>query len=148
MSEFSEAAEAFLRVLTTERGASEHTVRAYAPRGEELCGLSGRSSWERGAGWRRSSICISAAYLAVLYERGLTKASTARALASVRSWFKWMAKEGRIEKNPGLLVSTPKRTQHLPTGAERGGTEPTADGFGRDGKRRCGGVAGAGSGDL
>ncbi len=54
------------------------------------------------------------AYLGRLYERGLTKASTARALAAVRSWFKWLAKEGRVPQNPGLLVSTPKLPKHLP----------------------------------
>ena len=54
------------------------------------------------------------AYLAVLYERGLTKASAARALASIRSWFKWLAKEGKVAQNPALLVSTPKRPVHLP----------------------------------
>ena len=54
------------------------------------------------------------AYLATLYERGLTKASAARALAAVRSWFKWMAKAGVVEANPALLVSTPKLPKHLP----------------------------------
>jgi integrase/recombinase XerC len=50
----------------------------------------------------------------VLYERGLTKASAARALAAIRSWFKWLAKEGKVAQNPALLVSTPKRPLHLP----------------------------------
>ena len=54
------------------------------------------------------------AYLAVLYDRGLTKASAARALAAVRSWFKWMAKAGVVEANPAVLVSTPKLPKHLP----------------------------------
>jgi integrase/recombinase XerC len=53
-------------------------------------------------------------YLGVLYERGLTKASAARALAAIRSWFKWLAKEGKVAQNPALLVSTPKRPLHLP----------------------------------
>jgi integrase/recombinase XerC len=50
----------------------------------------------------------------VLYERGLTKSSAARALAAIRSWFKWLAKEGKVAQNPALLVSTPKRPLHLP----------------------------------
>ena len=33
------------------------------------------------------------AYLGTLYEKGLSKASAARSLAAVRSWFKWLAKE-------------------------------------------------------
>jgi integrase/recombinase XerC len=47
-------------------------------------------------------------------ERGLTKASVARALAAIRSWFKWMARAGFVESSPALLVSTPKRASHLP----------------------------------
>jgi integrase/recombinase XerC len=53
-------------------------------------------------------------YLAVLFDRGLTKASVARALAAVRSWFKWLARSGYVESNPALLVSTPKLPKHLP----------------------------------
>ena len=34
------------------------------------------------------------AYMGVLYDKGLGKASVARALAAVRSWFKWLAKAG------------------------------------------------------
>ena len=53
------------------------------------------------------------AYLGVLYERGLSKATAARALAAIRSWFKWLARSGtRVE--PALLVSTPKLPKHLP----------------------------------
>jgi integrase/recombinase XerC len=52
--------------------------------------------------------------MGVLYQRGLTKASAARALAAVRSWFKWLAKEKLVEQNPALLVSTPKLPKHLP----------------------------------
>jgi integrase/recombinase XerC len=54
------------------------------------------------------------AYMGTLMERGLTKASVARALAAVRSWFKWMAKMGLVDANPALLVSTPKLPKHLP----------------------------------
>jgi len=54
------------------------------------------------------------AYLGVLYEKGLSKTSAARALAAVRSWFKWAAKAGLVENNPALLVTTPKLPKHLP----------------------------------
>ncbi len=106
-------AEGFLRMLAAERGAREHTVRAYAREVRSFAAYLAKEVLER-ADVRRWSICISAAYLAVLYERGLTKASAARALAAIRSWFKWLAKEGKVEQNPALLVSTPKRPKHLP----------------------------------
>jgi integrase/recombinase XerC len=53
-------------------------------------------------------------YLGALYERGLSKASAARALAAIRSWFKWLARTGHIEQNAASLVSTPKLPKHLP----------------------------------
>jgi integrase/recombinase XerC len=44
----------------------------------------------------------------------LSKASTARALASIRSWFKWLARTGRVQMNVAALVSTPRLPRHLP----------------------------------
>ena len=52
--------------------------------------------------------------MGTLLDKGLTKASVARALAAIRSWFKWAAKAGLVESNPALLVSTPKLPKHLP----------------------------------
>ena len=111
-SEFGDLAEGFLRMLGAERGASEHTVRAYS---REVRGFAEFLGNEVKTG-RIADVehLHIRAYLGVLYERGLGKASAARALASVRSWFKWLAKEGKVGQNPALLVSTPKRPLHLP----------------------------------
>jgi integrase/recombinase XerC len=46
--------------------------------------------------------------------RGLSKTSVARALAAIRSWFKWLARQGRVEQSPAALVATPKLPKHLP----------------------------------
>jgi len=54
------------------------------------------------------------AYLGTLYDRGLSKASAARALASIRSWFRWLARTGHLEQNAASLVATPKLPKHLP----------------------------------
>ena len=112
-SEFAELAERFLGMLANERGASEHTVRAYA---REVRNFAEYLEESLGKGAKIAAVehLHIRAYLAVLYERGLTKASAARALAAIRSWFKWLAKEGKVAQNPALLVSTPKRPLHLP----------------------------------
>ncbi len=112
-SEFEELAEAFLAMLAVERGASEHTTRAYRREvGSFALYLAAQMGTGGGvAGVEHTHI---RAYMGVLFHRGLTKASVARALAAIRSWFKWMAKTGRVDRNPALLVSTPKRSQHLP----------------------------------
>ena len=112
VGEFELPAESFLRVLVAERGASEHTVRAYSREIRDFAGYLGGAL--KGGTVADVEHLHIRAYLAVLYDRGLGKASAARALAAIRSWFKWLAKEGKIAQNPALLVSTPKRPLHLP----------------------------------
>jgi integrase/recombinase XerC len=112
-NEIGGLAEGFLAMLANERGASEHTVRAYA---REVRSFADYLNETMGKGARVGKVehLHIRAYLGMLYERGLTKASAARALAAVRSWFKWLAKEGKVAQNPALLVSTPKLPKHLP----------------------------------
>src|SRR5438552_1223018 len=100
-------------MLANERGASEHTVRAYAREVRSFADYL-RETLGDGASVKQVEHLHIRAYMGVLYERGLTKASVARALAAVRSWFKWLAKEGKVAQNPALLVSTPKLPKHLP----------------------------------
>jgi integrase/recombinase XerC len=106
-------ADGFLSMLRDERGASEHTLRAYR---RELHDFVEYLEAQLGEGMKIRSVEHThiRAYLGVLYEKGLTKASAARALAAIRSWFKWLAKSGYVESNPALLVSTPKLPKHLP----------------------------------
>jgi len=99
-------------MLRDERGASEHTLRAY--RREVRAFADFLSETLGDADIKSVEHTHIRAYLGVLYDKGLTKTSAARALAAVRSWFKWMAKAGVVEANPALLVSTPKLPKHLP----------------------------------
>ena len=112
-SEFGRLAEEFLRVLENERNASAHTVRAYRREVGNFAAYLGETLGTAGEIGAVDHLHIRA-YLGLLYQRGLTKASAARALAAVRSWFKWLAKEHRITQNPATLVSTPRLPQHLP----------------------------------
>jgi integrase/recombinase XerC len=112
-SEIEGLAEGFLAMLANERGASEHTVRAYAREVRNFAEYLGETMGKDARVGAVEHLHIRA-YMGALYERGLTKASAARALAAVRSWFKWLAKEGKVAQNPALLVSTPKLPKHLP----------------------------------
>jgi integrase/recombinase XerC len=111
--EINGLAEGFLAMLANERGASEHTVRAYAREVRSFAAYLNETLGKDAKVGAVEHLHIRA-YLGALYERGLTKASAARALAAVRSWFKWLAKEGKAAQNPALLVSTPKLPKHLP----------------------------------
>jgi integrase/recombinase XerC len=103
----------YLRMLANERAASAHTLRAYE---RELIGFCAYISEVFGGQCapRQVEHTHIRAYLGTLYARGLSKASAARALAAIRSWFKWLARSGHVEKNVASLVSTPKLPKHLP----------------------------------
>lgn len=100
-------------MLAGQRGSSEHTIRAY---GREIRSFAAYLGETLGADAKIGSVehLHIRSYLGLLYGRGLTKASAARALAAIRSWFRWLAKEHLVEQNPALLVSTPKLPRHLP----------------------------------
>jgi integrase/recombinase XerC len=112
-TEFETLAEQFLAMLQNERNASAHTVRAYRREVLSFAAYLGETLGPQAKVATVDHLHIRA-YMGQLYERGLTKASAARALAAIRSWFRWLAKEHKIAQNPAVLVSTPKLPQHLP----------------------------------
>lgn len=110
---FQELTDEFLRVVENERGASPHTIRAYRRELKDFAAYLSESFGEQGSIARVEHTHIRN-YLAVLFDRGLGKPSAARALAAIRSWFKWLARAGHVQQNPAVLVSTPKLPKHLP----------------------------------
>ncbi len=103
----------YLRVVANERAGSPHTLRAYQ---RELVSFTNFIARRYGDGYSPDRIEHTdiRAYLGTLYDRGLSKASTARALAAIRSWFKWLARAGHVQKNVAALVATPRLPKHLP----------------------------------
>ena len=53
-------------------------------------------------------------FAGVLSERGASKATVARKLASVRSFYRHLVDRGEMAASPADLVASPKRDQHLP----------------------------------
>jgi len=101
------AIQKFLRSLQ-ERNASAHTIKAYSTDLAEFAEYVGPQ------GWSDIDHVLIRGYLSSLYSRGLSKTSVARALASLRSLYKWLAQEGAVEQNPAKLVATPKLPKKLP----------------------------------
>jgi integrase/recombinase XerC len=99
----------FLRSLKAQRNASEHTVLAYKKDLNKFCIYAGKD-----LDWRKVDHQNVRGFLAELMGNGLSKASAARALASLRSFYKWMGREGYVKHNPAALVSTPKLPKRLP----------------------------------
>jgi len=103
----------YLKVLANERAASMHTLRAYQ---RELTGFDSwiASTLDPTASPDQIEHTHIRSFLATLYDRGLSKASTARALAAIRSFFKWLARTGLVQQNVASLVATPHLPKHLP----------------------------------
>src|SRR5437588_11186191 len=91
-----------------ESNASSHTIKAY--RGD----LEAFSAYAGSRGWKQIDHVAVRGFLSQLYEKGLSKTSVARALAAVRSLYRWLAREGVVEQNPAKLVATPKLPKKLP----------------------------------
>ncbi|HSZ61961.1 MAG TPA: tyrosine recombinase XerC [Terriglobales bacterium] len=101
------ATDDFLRHLR-ERNASAHTIKAYA--GDLNC----FSEYIGARDWKTIDHIAIRGFLSHLYDKGLSKTSVARALAAVRSLYRWLAQEGVVEQNPAKLVSTPRLAKKLP----------------------------------
>lgn len=103
----SKAVADFLRHLR-ERNSSAHTIKAY---GHDLALFV---AYAGSRGWKQIDHIAVRGFLSQLYESGLGKVSVARALAAVRSLYRWLAREGVVEQNPAKLVATPKLPKKLP----------------------------------
>lgn len=97
----------FLRHLR-ERNASPHTIKAYTVDLSEFSAFAG----ERDL--KAIDHLVIRGFLSHLYQKGLSKTSVARALAAVRSLYRWLAQEGVVDQNPAKLVATPKLPKKLP----------------------------------
>jgi len=101
------AVDNFLRHLR-ERNASSHTIKAYT--GD----LDVFAAYIEARDWKAIDHIAVRGFLSHLYDKGLSKTSVARALAAVRSFYRWLAQEGVVEQNPAKLVSTPRLPKKLP----------------------------------
>jgi integrase/recombinase XerC len=106
-SEVEKSIDGFLHVLR-QRNASSHTIKAYAGDLEVFASYIGARPWKK-----IDHLAIRG-FLSHLYDKGLGKTSVARALAALRSLYRWLAQEGIVEQNPASLVSTPKLPKKLP----------------------------------
>jgi integrase/recombinase XerC len=113
-----EQIDQFMRYLALEKGASEHTCRSYLSdlsHFEGFLSASGLFQPSQGGGVDLSRVDrdIIRVYLRALF-RSNKRNSIARKLASIRSFFQYLIREGIISANPAKGVSTPKTEQYLP----------------------------------
>ena len=110
--------EQFLEHLRYERNVSAHTLRNYASDLEQFIDFLAPLDQTTG---KRNTPDISEIdhltireWLASLHAAQKTKASIARKLAALRTFFQFLVREGVVELNPAKLVSTPRLEKKLP----------------------------------
>jgi len=107
----------FLDYLTYERNVAVNTVIAYRDDLESfttfLCNDYFTMARDQLELARVDHLAVRS-YLAHLSRRKLSRSSAARHLSALRTFFKWLVREGVVEANPARTVSTPKREKHLP----------------------------------
>jgi integrase/recombinase XerC len=99
----------FLDSLRGERNASSHTLRAYSNELRRFAEYLGPE-----ARWNEIDHVTIRGFLSHLHGCGLSKVSVARALAALRSMYKWLGREGIVAQNPAKLVSSPRLPKKLP----------------------------------
>jgi site-specific recombinase XerD len=93
------------------RGSAERTRRAYG------VDLGGFAEWAREQGLGPSDVRYRDVrrFGAGLSNAGAAPATVARKLAAIRGLFAFLVRTGRAGSNPAELVSSPKRSEKLPT---------------------------------
>jgi integrase/recombinase XerC len=107
---------AFLACLRLNRNASAHTVRAYEGDLSQFTASLAAQRQRPRAELQPADITrpMIRGFLAELFRKGESRSSAARKLAAVRTFLRYLQREGLIEADPGLLVVTPKREQKIP----------------------------------
>ena len=108
-TEWSSQLARFERELR-RRGSSEPTKRAY------MSDLRSLAEWATATGTTAEGLGARALrrHVAVLAADGLAPSTVARRLASFRSFFGMLGREGLIQQNPAELLSAPRRARKLP----------------------------------
>lgn len=104
----------YVNYLQYERNASPHTIRNYRSDLLQFRDFLGRENPDTAIRVGSIDPLRIRAFLAHLFASEKKKASIARKLAALRAFFKFLARENVLSKNPASDVSTPKLDKNLP----------------------------------
>jgi integrase/recombinase XerC len=99
----------FLRHLRSGRNVSVHTERSYRSDLEQFASFL--EDCEPGSVTHQDL----RRFLGHLLERNTARSSIARKLSAVRSFYRYLHREGQVSSDPSRLISTPKQEKRLPS---------------------------------
>lgn len=101
--------EKFLNYLRIEKNASPHTLRSYTK------DLSLLAESLQGKPWGEADLLALRSFVAKQRSAGLSKVTLARRVACVRSFFRFLTREGYLKSNPAPGLLGPKQDKRLPS---------------------------------
>ena len=105
-------AEAFLDYLRIEKDDSPNTILNYK---DDIAAFSGFLQKRKAdAGWTDVTILDIRSYLAELHRENLARRTIARRISALRSFYRYLLREGKVKLNPFAKVRTPKLEKRLP----------------------------------
>ncbi len=102
---------AYLRHLAAERNLSPYTVRNYGNDLRQFLAFLAGQGLEVAEVTRQDFRL----YLALLHQRGTAPASIARKVSTVRSFYRFLVREGHLTSSPLEQVRGPRRPRRLPS---------------------------------
>jgi integrase/recombinase XerC len=105
--------QGFLNFLNIEKNASSHTLKNYLRDLEDFFAFLFNDS-PAGMDFSALNSLYIRSYLAFLNERKYSRRTIARKISALRSFSRYLVREGRIKSNPFTKVKTPKLDRKLP----------------------------------
>lgn len=111
-----ELSRAFIQFLRLNRNVSPNTIRAYDTDVTQFLEFAGARDGLKPSQLKPEALDADHVrdFLGELHKRGLSRASAARRLAALRTFSKYLVREGVLKDDATQLVGTPKREQSLP----------------------------------
>jgi len=104
----------FLRHLGLEKNASDHTVKSYREDLTQAVEFFRTQSSGHSLSLAKITPRLIRAYMAWLHDQGYSRSTVARRLAAVRSWLRFLCREGRMGQNPAQGLRGPRQEKQLP----------------------------------
>jgi len=105
----------FLDYIRLNRNASPHTVAAYESDLSQFIVFAGEHTGRRHAlRPKHLSLDVIRGYLGELYRQGQARTSVARKVSALRTFTRYLRREGFIDADPAVLAVAPKREQKVP----------------------------------
>src|ERR1700704_5037635 len=104
----------YLRHLGLEKNASAHTVKSYREDLMQALEFFRGKLASKAPEPAQLTARLLRGYLGWLHEHGYAKTTVARRVAAVRSWFRFMCRQGTLTSNPADALRGPRQDKKLP----------------------------------